>query len=324
MLAAVNDRYGPPGVVRVAEVADPSPGPDEVLLRVAAVAVTAGDARLRAARFPRGFGPLARLGVGIRRPRRRTLGMAVAGTVVAVGADVRTVAVGDEVAGMTGTRLGAHAELVAMPAARVVPIPVGVAAVDAAGVLFGGTTAWHFLTRRAELRAGARVLIVGASGAVGTHAVQLAARAGALVTGVCSGRHADLVRGLGAAEVIDRRRVDVASLPERYDIVLDAAGVLTPATGRRLLTDDGVLLLLVADLWQTITARGPVRAGVAPERPDDMARLLDLVAQGELRVVVDRVLPLQEIAEAHRLVDSGDKVGTVVVAPGAPHAGGSR
>jgi NADPH:quinone reductase-like Zn-dependent oxidoreductase len=315
MRAAVYERYGPPEVVAVREVPTPAPGKGEVLVRVHATAVTAADSRLRAARFPRGFGPFARLAFGVTRPRKRVLGSCLSGVVEAVGPGDAGLAVGDEVCGMSGTRMGAHAELAVVGAERLVPKPAGVSHDDAAGVLFGGTTAWQFLHVKSAVSRGDRVLVVGASGAVGSAAVQLAAIAGAQVTAVTSAPNADLVRELGAAEVVDYRSTDFTALSDRFDLVVDTVGTLTKATGRPLLAPDGVLLLVAADLLGTVTARGNVRAGVAAEDTADMTALLDLVADGSLRVPLDSVLPIGDIVAAHRRVDSGRKVGNIVLRP---------
>lgn len=309
MRAVVVTRYGPPDVVRVVEVPAPVPRSGEVLVRVVATAVTAGDARIRGARFPRGFGVPARLAIGLRGPRRPILGVVFSGVVEAVGADVADLAPGDEVCGMTGARMGAHAELVAVSAARAVPKPAEVSHEDAAGVLFGGTTALHFLR---GVGRGATVLVIGASGAVGTNAVQLAKHAGATVTAVTSGANAGLVTRLGADRVIDYTNSAVSG---RYDVVLDTVGTLSPATGRPLLTEDGVLLLAAATLAETVVPRRRVRAGVARERPEDMAFLLERVAKGELSVVIDQSVGLDEIVAAYRRVDSGRKVGNLLVRP---------
>lgn len=312
MKAAVFERYGPPEVVRVDEVADPVPSSKRVLVRVHAAAVTAGDSRIRGARFPRGFGPVARLLFGVRRPRRPVLGGVVSGVVEQVGERVTGFSVGDEVCGMTGGVHGTHAELTTVKAEKLALKPAAVSHADAAGVLFGGSTALHFL--RDRVQPGTSVLVNGASGAVGTAAVQLAKRAGARVTGVCSGGNAELVSSLGADAVVDYTRTSLESVEERYDVVLDTVGISTPL-GRSLLAPGGVLLLVAADLRQTVRAKGDVVAGPASEKSEDFAVLLDLVASGELRVVVDRTFPLDDIVEAHRLVDSGRKVGNVVVLP---------
>ncbi|MFK4730010.1 NAD(P)-dependent alcohol dehydrogenase [Agromyces mediolanus] len=328
MRAVVVERYGPPEVARVVERPDPVPGPGEVLVRVEASTVNSGDARIRGGRFPEGFGAVARLAFGFRGPRRPVLGNVVSGVVVAAGPEPRGraaarlaatpgagLAVGDRVCGMTGVAMGAHAELVAISRGKLAPIPAEVAHEDAAGVLFGGSTALHYLTDKGGIRAGHRVLVIGASGAVGTSAVQLAKHFGAHVTAVSSARNAALATELGADRVVDYRVTPPEELDERFDLVLDTVGALSPATGRPLLADGGRLLLVVASLGETITAHGPVKTGPAPERPEGFAALLDLLADGRLRVVHEPALPLDRIAEAYALVDSGRKVGNLVVHP---------
>lgn len=315
MLAAVFDRYGSPDVLRVTEVDRPSPRTGEALVRVRAAAVTAADSRIRGARFPRGFGVPARLAFGVFRPRHRVLGASFSGVVESVGADAADLNPGDAVCGMTGAALGAHAEFVAVPVRKLARKPPEIGHEDAAGLLFGGTTALFFLRDKARLSPGASVLVNGAAGAVGTNAVQLARYFGATVTAVTSTANAPLVRDLGADRVIDYTTTDLATVSARFDVVLDAVGNLSIASGRRLLAADGVLLLAVADLWDAIRARGNVAAGSAPERVEDFEFLLRLVADGELRVVLDQVHDLREVAAAHRRVDTGHKVGNVVVRP---------
>lgn len=315
MRAAVVDRYGGPEVARVADVARPRPRAGEVLVRVHAAAVTSGDARIRGARFPKGFGPFVRLAFGLRGPRRRVLGSACSGVVEEVGARVTGFAPGDDVCGMAGARMGAHAEYVALAPRRLARKPAEVSHDDAAGLLFGGSAALFFLRDKGKVRDGMRVLVNGASGAIGTNAVQLARSFGATVTGVTSVANAELVAGLGAQRVIDYRQDDLAALDERFDLVLDTVGNLSIDAGRRLLADQGVLLLAVADLGQTLRARGNVVAGSAPERAEDFQFLLGLVADATIRVVHDRAFDLADIAEAHRLVDTGHKVGNVLVRP---------
>ncbi|MGB8020574.1 MAG: NAD(P)-dependent alcohol dehydrogenase [Candidatus Nanopelagicales bacterium] len=315
MRAAVVDRYGPPEVAVLRDVPQSVPRADEVLVRVAAAAVSSGDARIRAARFPRGFAPFARPAFGLRGPRRKILGGTFSGTVQAVGAGVTAFSPGDEVCGMSGVRMGAHAEYLAVAGHRVVGKPTRVTHEDAAGLLFGGTAALWFLRDRAAVRPGQSALVNGASGAIGTNAVQLATYFGATVTGVTSARNAPLVTALGADRVIDYTSTDLAEVTDRFDVVLDTVGTLSRSSGRRLLTDGGVLLLAVADLWDTVRARGDVVAGSAPERPADFDFLLGLLAEGALRVVIDDVLDLGQIAAAYRRVDSGRKVGNILVRP---------
>jgi NADPH:quinone reductase-like Zn-dependent oxidoreductase len=315
MRAAIVERYGPPEVARVVDRDLPTPRGGQVLVRVRAAAVTSGDARIRGASFPPGFGAPARLAFGLRGPRRTVLGSTFSGEVVSLGTDVQGLTIGDEVCGMAGTAMGAHAEQLAVDARRLVPLPPNVSHEDAAGVLFGGTTAWYFLHDRAKVGPGTSVLVNGASGAIGTNAVQLAAHLGATVTGVTSAANAGLVTELGADRVIDYTVQPVTEVADRFDVVLDSVGNLTIASGRPLLAPGGVLILAVAGLGETVRARGNVVAGPAPERAEDMVRLLELVADGRLRVVLDQVLDLDDIAAAHARVDSGHKVGNVLVRP---------
>jgi len=305
MRAAVVERYGPPEIVRIVELPRPTPRAGEVLVRMVAAAVNSADARIRAAHFPRGFGVLGRLAFGLRGPRRPVLGSAFSGVVAELGPGVAGLVVGDAVCGMPGMRLGAHAEYLTVRADVVSRRPAAVSDEDAAGVLFGGGTALHFLRDRAALRPGDAVLVNGASGAIGTLAVQLARHFGAEVTALTSGPNAGLVGALGA------HRLDA-----RFDVVLDAVGNLSIEAGRRLLRPGGRLLLLVADLGQLLQARGNVRAGPAPERPADAQFLLDLLAAGTLRVVQDSSFALADIVAAHRRVDTGRKVGNVIVRAG--------
>ncbi len=187
MRAVVVERYGPPEQARIADLPIPTAGPDEVLVRIEAVAVTAGDARIRAGRFPHGFGVPARLAIGVRGPRRKVLGTSFSGVIEKVGAKVTGFGPGDEVAGMNGARMGAHAQYAAIRPKAMALKPHEVSHASAAGALFGGTTALHFL--RDRVTSGSRVLVNGASGAVGTSAVQLAALLGAEVTAVTSARN---------------------------------------------------------------------------------------------------------------------------------------
>lgn len=318
MRAVVVDRYGPPEVAQVRDLPTPAPRRGQALVRVAAAAVTSGDARMRAGRFPPGFTVPARLALGVRGPRRRVLGAAFSGDVVALGDGVTGLAVGDRVSAMTGFTLGGHAELVAVRATRLVPTPPDLTHDAAAAVLFGGVTALDYLRDRARLTPGATVLVNGASGAVGTAAVQLARHLGATVTGVTSAPNAALVTRLGAARVVDHRTTsldDLRAAGERFDVVLDAVGNVGTAGGRALLTPSGVLLLAVAGLGPTLTARGPVKAGPASEGVDVIADVLRLTAQGVLDPLVESTHPLAGIVDAYRRIDTGHKVGNIVVRP---------
>lgn len=320
MRAAIATAYGSPDVVSLATVGDPSIGADEILVEVRATTVSAGDARVRAQRVPSGFGLIMRLVFGFNRPRRGIFGTECSGVVRAVGAKVTRWKPGDAVFALTGMRMGAHAELcVLREDSAVARKPDGLSFEEAATLAFGGTTALDFF-RRAELVAGERVLINGASGAVGAAAVQIAKARGAHVTAVCSARNEALVRSLGADEVIDYAREDFCDGSKQYDLVMDAVGNAPYRRSKRALSERGRLLLVVADLWQTLgaawisaTSRHRVIAGSAPEKPEDVERLAAMVEARELRPVIDGVFSLDEIRSAHERADSGHKRGSVVV-----------
>lgn len=323
MKAAVYTRYGSPSVVSLAELPRPSLAPDGVVIRVRATTVSSGDARLRAANVPPGFGILVRLGFGVFGPRKHVLGTELAGEVVEAGGKSRF-AVGDRVVAMLGAGLGGHAEYVAIPSGgAIATIPHDLGFEQAAALAFGGTTALYYLRDKAKLRAGERVLVNGASGAVGSAAVQLAKHFGAQVTAVCSGENADLVTALGAERVIDHTRRDFATLGERFDVVIDTVGNCSFARCGSTLADGGRLLLVVADLWQTLGALiRPVRSGrrvlvgVAAERAEDLLTLARLAEAGAYRPVIDSTFPFERIADAHARVDTQRKRGSVVVTLG--------
>ena len=313
MRAAVHRSYGAPDVVRIEDVPAPVPGAKQVLVRVHASPVTIADARVRGANFPRGYSLIARTIFGLRRPRRQILGGVFSGVVEAGGARVEGFAVGDEVCGSAGMTFGSHAELVAVPAKRVVHRPATVSHEQAAGVLFGGSTALHFLRDVGHVRPGQTVLVNGASGAVGTNAVQLAKHFGAEVTAVASAANATLLKELGTDHVVDYALTPVAGLTDKFDVVLDNVGNIGIAAGRRMLTPDGIMLLVVGTLSEALRARGNVKGGPTPERAESFTTLLDLVADGTLTVVNQHVLGLDDIVRAHEIVDSGRKVGNIVI-----------
>ena len=320
MQAAVVRRYGAPEVIEIEDRPMPEPKRGEVMVRVEAVAVTAADGRLRAARFPRGFGVIAKLGIGFSGPRKRVLGIAYSGVIERVGEGVAGFSPGDEVAGMNGKTLGMHAQYARVSVDRVAPKPAELSHADAAGVLFGGTAALYFLRDRAGVRPGQTVLVNGASGAVGSAAVQLARHFGAGVTAITSATNAELVRRIGAESVIDYAATPLAVLAargQRYDVVFDAFGNIDRELGLRLLRTEGTLVLAVADLVDTVRARGQVAAGVAPERPADFAELMRLAATGILDPLTRSLGSLDALVQAHRIVDSGHKVGNLVVHPNA-------
>ncbi|MGK7295489.1 MAG: NAD(P)-dependent alcohol dehydrogenase [Candidatus Wenzhouxiangella sp. M2_3B_020] len=319
MKAAVYREYGPPQVVRIEEVPTPEPGAGEVLVRVRVTTVSAGDWRLRSMDVPTGFGILSRLAFGLLRPRKGILGLAFAGEVAAVGDGVTAFAPGERVFGQAGD-LGAHAEYLRIAAdGPVVKTPAGLDDEAAAALPFGGTTALFFL-RKAEIAAGESALVNGASGEVGSAAVQLARHFGAKVTAVCSGGNADLVRDLGADRVIDYSQEDVTRGDARFDVIVDTAGTASYGRSKGILAPGGRLVQILGGLPDMV--RAPfvgwftdkrVIVGVAPGRAEDLRFLADLAVAGDLRPVIVRRFAFDEIVEAHRYVDSGHKVGTAIV-----------
>jgi NADPH:quinone reductase-like Zn-dependent oxidoreductase len=334
MRAVVYERYGPPEVLHLKEVATPAASDREVLIKVHATTVTSGDRRVRGLDLPRGFGPLARPVFGILRPRQPILGTELSGEIAAVGKDVGKFSVGDQVLAFPGAAMGCYAEYKVMREdGAVVHKPENLSHEQAVALPFGGMTALDFY-RRGKLKSGERVLVNGASGAVGVAAVQLGKHFGAHVTGVCSTGNLELVRSLGADEVIDYTRQDFTGNGQRYDVIVDTAGTAPFARCGRSLREGGRLLQVLgtlADLlvspWISLTSGKKVIAGPASERPDDLRLLAKLAESGELKPVIDRRYPLERIVEAHRYVDTGRKRGSVVIGvatgaakPAAPSA----
>lgn len=314
--SVVVSRYGPPEVAVIEDRSLPSMKPNEILVKVEAVAVTAGDARMRGGNFPRGFAVPARLALGLTGPRVRVLGSSFSGIVEQVGSEVTGFAEGDEIAGMNGARMRAHAQFAAIRSTSIVQKPKQVSHIEAAGVLFGGTTAMHFL--RDRIAEGSRVLVNGASGAVGSCAVQLSALVGAEVTAVTSQTNVELVTRLGATHAIDYQRKAIGELPEHdFDLVFDAVGNIDRALGLRLTTPEGYLVLAAANLWDDIRAGGRVLANPATESAGDMTHLLGLLEHGRLDSLTKSLGGLDAVVDAYRIVDSGRKVGNIVVQPWA-------
>ncbi len=319
MKAAVYDRFGPPEVVSIREVPTPVPGDGEILVRMRAASVSIGDSRTRSLRVPRGFALPVRFALGFKRPKKPILGFDLAGEVVAVGKKVTRFRVGDRVAASTGFAGGCHAEYRALAEdGTVARIPDSVTYETAAALPFGAGTALYFL-RRGKLRSGEAILINGASGAVGSAAVQLARHMGAEVTAVTSGRNADLVRALGADHVIDYAREDFTRDGRRYDVIMEAVGNAPYARVKSMLRPGGRLLQVIADLPETIGGmfrKNVIGSGVSGSDLVNAAalqELLDLAERGILTPVVDRTWPLDEIVAAHAYVDTGRKRGTVLV-----------
>lgn len=314
MKAVAFEEYGGPEVLKIIDIAKPHIGREDILVRVKVAAVTAADSRIRGARFPRGFGFLARLFFGITRPRVRILGSTYSGVVEKVGGNVTQFRVGDEVCGMTGGQMGTYAEYIVVSSYKSIALkPGSVSHEDAAGLLFGGTAALYFIRDKLAVHKGETILINGASGAVGTNAVQLAKYFGANVTGVTSSSNEKLVRSMGAERVIDYLKQDVIKSHEKFDVVLDAVGTISPRIAKILLTPRGRAGLMVGTLWEGVTAHKPVITGSATEKKEDIEFLLELTKQGKLKVVIDKIYKLDDIVAAHRHVDSGKKVGNVLI-----------
>ncbi|MCC6159228.1 MAG: NAD(P)-dependent alcohol dehydrogenase [Deltaproteobacteria bacterium] len=324
MRAAVYRRYGGPEVVSVEIVPRPRPGPGEVLLRVHASTVSSGDARVRSLRVPTGFGLLSRAALGFFGPRKPVLGTELAGEVVALGDGVTDYALGERVAAYPGVALGCHAEYRTMPVkGNIARLPDSISFEQGAALAFGGTAALHFLRDAAKLQSGERVLVIGASGAVGAAAVQLAKHFGASVTGVTSTANVELVRGLGADRVVDYAREPLFGAGDAYDVIFEAVGVHAYAECRAGLANGGRLILcagsvpqILGSLVRTIGTTHRVLAGGAPERPADLALLVSLAEAGRYAPPIDRTYPLERITEAHAYVDTGRKRGNVVVTMG--------
>lgn len=319
MKAVVYGKYGGPEVLSLAEIPQPEPKENEVVVEVVAGSVTTGDWRLRAAAFPPPFGLVGRLLFGVFRPRRQVLGADFAGRVLSVGTGVTRFGPGDAVFGMNV--FGAHAARVIVPeGGAIVPKPDELGFEEAAALPFGAISALVFLRDIAGVRPGESVLVLGASGGVGAYAVQVARALGARVTGVCSAENADLVAGLGAERVIDYRTQDFAALGERWDVVLDTVGATSFARSRAALTAAGRFVPLnmsARDIFLALTnrfRRGPaVRVGVNDDRREHLEDLLEMIADGKLRPVIDTVYPLERIRAAYRHVQSRHRSGAIVL-----------
>jgi NADPH:quinone reductase-like Zn-dependent oxidoreductase len=321
MRAVVHDRYGPPEVLRLADVERPVPEDDQVLVKIHATTVNRTDCGLRSARpfFIRYF-------TGLRRPKRRILGMELAGEVEAVGAAVSEFSVGDQVFGVKG--FGAHAELTCIKqTAALAHKPATMSFEEAAAVCDGACIALSCL-RNADLRKGRRLLVYGASGSVGTAAVQLARHFDADVAAVCNTKNLELVRSLGADEVIDYLQEDFTKNGETYDVIFDAVGKLSFTRCKGSLKPGGIYIAtdglrnLVWWLWTSRIGDKRATLGIARYKKEDVLFLRELIEGGEYRAVIDRTYPLEDVVEATRYVETEQKTGNVVMTVNGDRAEG--
>lgn len=320
MKAFVYEKYGPPEVLQLRQIEKPAPKDNEVLIKIHATTVTSADWRVRSLSVPFGFRFITRLVFGFSRPKQPILGSELAGVIECVGKKVSKFKVGDPVIAFSDAAMGCHAEYKCMPEdGAVVLKPSCLTFEEAAALSFGGTTALDFL-RRGKLKPGESVLINGASGAVGTAAVQLAKHFGATVTGVCSTANVELVRSLGASHVIDYTQEDFTQNAKTYDVIVDTVGTARYARSKGSLKQKGRLLMILATLpdmlqalWWSLTSNKRVVAGPATVRVEDLHFLAGLAEAGEFKPVIDRHYPFEQITEAHRYVDTGHKKGNVVI-----------
>jgi len=322
MKAIIYETYGPPEVLQLRQVEKPSPKSNEILIKVHASSVTTGDVNLRGFTFvPAGFGLLTRLVFGLRKPKKQILGVEFSGEVETVGKDVKQFKPGDRVFGLDGVNFGAYAEYKCVAeSAGITTMPAGLTFEEAASISNGALTALTFLRNMGRIQKGQKVLINGASGSVGSAAVQIAKYFETDVTGVCSASNADLVLSLGADRVIDYTREDFTKNGETYDIIFDTVGKTTFSSVKDSLKPAGLYLAGSGGLREmfqmslnSLSGGKKVFTGPSSERREDLVFIKDLVEKGSLKPVIDKIYPLEQIVEAHRYVDTGRKKGNVAI-----------
>lgn len=315
MKAAVYFQYGQPNVLQVNEIEKPMPKDNEILLKVKATAVNSGDIRLRKA------DPFAvRFIFGLIKPKINILGTVFSGEVESVGKAVTQFKAGDSIFGHTDMRFGAYAEYKSLPEnASIALKPANISHQEAAVIPFGGVTALHFI-KKAKIKPGQKVLVVGASGAVGSAAVQLAKSFGAEVTGVCSTANIALVKSIGADKVIDYTKEDFTQNGEIYDVIFDTVKAISVSRSLKSLSKNGIMILSAAGmaemlqgLWISTTSSRKVLTGVISHTAEDISFLKGLIETDQLKPVIDRTYPLEQIAEAHAYVEKGHKKGNVAI-----------
>ena len=315
MKAAVYVQYGPPEVLQVKQVDKPLPNTNEILVRIKATAVNSGDWRLRKA------DPFAvRFIFGLIKPKINILGSVFSGEVESVGEDVKKFRVGDFVFGHTDMHFGAYAEYICVPENSSIALkPKNISHNEAAVIPFGGVTALHFL-KKVMIQPGQKVLIVGASGAVGSAAVQLAKSFGADVSGVCSTANIALVKSIGADKVIDYTNEDFTQNGETYDVIFDTVKTISVSRSIKSLNKNGVMILsaagmpeMIQGLWISMTNSKKVMTGVISHASADINFLKELVEANKFKPIVEKTYPLEQIAEAHAYVEKGHKKGNVAI-----------
>ena len=328
MKAILHTQYGPPDLLQFKEVQKPAPKDNEILIAIHATTVSTGDCNVRNFTFvTKSMLPIAKLMFGIGKPwKARVLGTELAGEVERVGKDVTRLKTGDRVVASTGMAGGGHAQYACLPETGAVVIkPDSLSWEEAVAIPFGANTALYFLRDLGKIRAGHELLIIGASGAIGSAGVQLAKHFGATVTGVCSGANVELVKSLGADNVIDYTREDFTKNGKTYDLIFDIVGGTTFDRCQNSLKPNGVFLQnimeltdIVRVLWTSITGGRKIKGGVAIGNLESMSLIAELAAAGTFRPVIDRSYPLERIAEAFKYVEQGHKA-EHFLAGGAAH-----
>jgi len=319
MKAIVYTEYGPPEVLKLKEVENPVTKDNEVLIKIYATTVTKFDCWTRSCTAPTGMGFISRIAGGFTKPKITIIGTELAGEIQSVGKDVKRFKIGDQVFAFT-ENLGAYGEYICLPEDRAVAIkPVNMTFEEAAAVPYGGLTVLYFL-RKANIQIGQKVLIFGASGGLGTFAVQLAKHFGAEVTGVCSTAKVDLVKSLGADKVIDYTKEDFTKSGQTYDVIFDTVGKSSFSRSSRSLKKKGFYIFatfglpkLIQILWLSLMSSKRVIIGLLKGRAEDLVFLRELIEEGKIRVVIDRTYPLEQTAEAHSYVETGRAKGKVVI-----------
>ncbi len=319
MKAIVCTKYGPPEVLKLQEVEKPVPKDNEVLIKIHATTVTVGDSRIRGFKVPLSFWIPARLALGITNPKKPILGTELSGEIISAGKDVKLFKKSDKIFAYTGHDLGGYAEYICLPENYFMTIkPKNTTYEEAAAISFGGNTALHFL-KKANIRKGQKVLIYGASGCVGTYAVQLAKYYGAEVTGICSTSNVQLVKSLGADNVIDYTKEDFSKNGQTYDVIFDTVGKCSFSKCVASLKKEGIYLHAVTTPAVNIkglcliASKKRLIGGTALPSPENLIFLKELIEAGKIKPVIDRTYPLEQIVEAHRYVDEGHKKGNVVI-----------